>query len=393
MTSTSETPAAPPYVPAEVQHHLRAVAARGSELNRLLWKNFTRNFATDPEPISAEQRDYLYRHGFTPEKWNLYRLHERDPSLFLSDVERDRTRRANGAFDIVFNNKILFTQVFSNYCRVPAVAAVWRDGRMIPYGDLWGKVKEGKLEAPIRLVAKPIGGGGGGSIYFLSCDNSAITVESNDHNEKRRRFLPANIERLFADARVPFMVTEFIVQGEYSRRLYPLAVNTMRVLVIRDPETLQPHVVRAVQRMGTAESYPIDNFSYGGLSAAINLDTGELGYAVAAAGPYAREFLERHPDTFEPIKGKIIPNWHKMMEDVKALFLRMPYITYCGFDLVVQDDGFSVIEGNSFSQVRLFQVHEPLLTDLLYCKFLAHLDIYMGCIDAPEWNPESGQLK
>lgn len=365
-------------VPADAPHHLRAVAALDSELNRRLWKNFTRDFAADPEPITAVQRDYLYRHGFTPEKWNLYRLYERDPALFISDVERDRTRGANGPFDIVFNNKILFTQVFANYCRVPGVAAVWRDGRMIPYGDLWARVKEGRLPEPIRLVAKPIGGGGGGSIYFLSCDNNAITVESNDHTRKRRRFRPAEIERLFADARVPFLINEFIIQGEYSRQLYPLAVNTMRVLVIRDPETLQPHVVRAVQRMGTADSYPIDNFSYGGLSAAIDLETGELGQAVAAAGPYARQFLDHHPDTLEPIKGKIVPNWHKMMEDVKALFLRMPYITYCGFDLVVQDDGFSVIEGNSFSQVRLFQMHQPLLTDPLYRKFLAHLGIYQG---------------
>jgi hypothetical protein len=261
---------------------------------------------------------------------------------------------------------------------VPEIAAVWRAGRVITYGDTWDRVKTRRLEQPLRLVAKPVGGGGGGSIYFMRCDNDWVLVESNDQAEKRRRFRPEDIEELFADARVPFMITEFIVQGEYAKSLYPLTVNTLRVLVIRDPDTLKPHIVRAVQRIGTAESYPIDNFSYGGLSARINLETGELGIAAPAAGSRARQYMETHPDTEERITGRFVPNWSKMMKDLTDLFQVLPYVTYCGFDLVVQDDGFTIIEGNSFSQVRLFQMHEPLLIDPMYRKFLRHYGIYLG---------------
>jgi hypothetical protein len=359
-------------------HHLlmRNLEEEGS-LSHL--KRFTRDFAADPRMITDDQCAFLFERGFTPEKWSYYDFDKNKPDHYLSDVQRWLTQRINGEFAIVFNNKVLFTQVFKNFANVPAIVAIWRSGRVIVYDPIWERIKRGEAPEGLRYVAKPLGGGGGGSIYFIRVGRNNVVVECNDDEVEKRRTLPlAEIDRIFENARVPFIITEFIKQGEFTFKLFPLTVNTMRVLVIRDPETLQPHIVRAVQRIGTSESYPIDNFSYGGLSAAIDMDTGELGSAVAAAGAKANIHMDHHPDTGEPIAGRFVPGWHKIMEQVREFFLQMPYIQYCGFDLILRDDDFVVLEGNSFSQVRLFQMHAPLLTDRVYCKLLKKHGIYHG---------------
>lgn len=364
-----------------MSHHARLRADIQSTRALALWKDYTVDFVKDASPISEEQHDFLFDRGFTPEKWDLYGFDQNDPDEYLSDVQRSLTRWLNGPYDMVFNNKILFTQVFSGLARVPETVAVWRSKRMIPYGPLWEQVRQGQAGNGLRLVAKPVGGGGGNNIYFLTCGPDEIKVESNIEGDRVQRFSPVHIDSLFAGARVPFIINRYLPQGSFSASLYPRTVNTIRALVIRDPETLQPHLVRAVQRIGTSESYPIDNFTFGGLSCPIDLESGELGEGVSGGGRLAGIFQREHPDTGMPLVGAKIPNWHDIKEGLLELFVQLPYLNYCGFDVVSQDDGFGIIEGNSYSQVRLFQMHAPLLTDPIYRRFLRHYGILQDLRD------------
>lgn len=356
----------------DLSHHARLRADIRSTRALALWKDYTVDFASDASEVTEAQHDFLFDRGFTPEKWQLYGFDHNNPDEYLSDVQRSLTRWLNGPYDMVFNNKILFTQVFSGLARVPEMVAVWRNKRLIPYGPLWEQVRASRAGNGVRLVAKPVGGGGGNNIYFLTCHEDRIEVESNIEGEKVRRLQPARIDSLFADARVPFIVNRYLPQGAFSAALYPRTVNTIRALVIRDPDTLLPHLVRAVQRIGTSESYPIDNFTFGGLSCPIDLETGELGEGVSGGGRLVGVFQQRHPDTGAPLAGTRVPNWEQIKAGLLELFVQLPYLSYCGFDVVSQDDGFGIIEGNSYSQVRLFQTHAPLLTDPVYRRFLRH---------------------
>jgi len=346
-------------------------------------RRFMTDFAKDPGAITDTQAQWLYAQGFLPEKINLYDFERYDPALYLSDVQRWMTREVNGDYSMVFNNKILFTQTFRNFCKVAPITAIWRGGRIIPYDDVWEKCITGQLTEPRKFVAKPLGGGGGGGVYFIEVGPHKAIVESNEPGREHFELPVADLIKIFDGARVPFMVTEFIYQGAFTKALYPLTVNTVRMLVVRDPDTLLPHVVRTVQRMGTASSYPIDNFSLGGLSADIDVETGVIGPGVAAAGPYMGTFWDKHPNTGEPIAGQVVPHWPKIVAQMKDLFLQVPYIAYCGFDLILMDDDVVVLEGNSFSQVRLFQMHRPLLHDPTYVKVLKHYGIYQDPQHSP----------
>lgn len=59
-----------------------------------------------------------------------------------------------------------------------------------------------------------------------------------------------------------------------------------------------------------------------------------------------------------------------------ALAGRFPQLPYVGWDIVVTDPGeFTVIEGNTCSGVRVFQVHRPLLDDPRVRRFYEHHDV------------------
>ena len=357
-------------------HHKRLMESLKETEQLALLKRFTLDFHADPDldTLSEEEALFLYERGFLPEKVRLYGLNHDNIDRYLSDVQRWLTRLVNGPYSIVFNNKILFDQVFGRYCNVPRTVAVCRQGRVISHTKLWQQIEAGEA-GPLMLVAKPLGGGGGGSVYFIRIDKRHAVIETNDAINPRFSVKSEALGDVFSRQGVPFIVNEYVQQGEFSKRLYPLTVNTVRALVVRDENTGEPYLVRAVLRVGNSESYPIDNFSLGGLSIEVNNETGELGHAVAAAGRFTGQRWVTHPDTGERITGAYIPNWQVYKNKLLSLFYKLPYLKYCGFDLILQDDDFVVLEGNSYSQVRLFQMHEPLFSNELVVELYAKYGI------------------
>lgn len=49
---------------------------------------------------------------------------------------------------------------------------------------------------------------------------------------------------------------------------------------------------------------------------------------------------------------------------------------YVGWDIIVTDDGYKIIEGNNYSDVNLLQIHRPLLADPRVRRFY----LYHGII-------------
>lgn len=42
---------------------------------------------------------------------------------------------------------------------------------------------------------------------------------------------------------------------------------------------------------------------------------------------------------------------------------KLPFLPYVGWDIIVTDDGYRVLEGKAFSDVNVLQIHTPLLRD------------------------------
>jgi hypothetical protein len=78
-----------------------------------------------------------------------------------------------------------------------------------------------------------------------------------------------------------WLVCAYVEQADYARTIFPDVANTIRVLTMYDDEAGQAFAAAAVHRFGTRAQGPtaVDNWSRGGLTAAIDLAGGCLGRA------------------------------------------------------------------------------------------------------------------
>jgi hypothetical protein len=119
-----------------------------------------------------------------------------------------------------------------------------------------------------------------------------------------------------------------------------------------------------IHRIGTARSSPIDNFSAGGFSVALDLETGTLEYAVQFPFDGTASWFSSHPDTGEEIYGTQIPHWDRIRNTVEQIARDNTNIPIIGWDILLNTDGQPVIlEANTGTSLDLLQVHQPLLTD------------------------------
>ena len=159
------------------------------------------------------------------------------------------------------------------------------------------------------------------------------------------------------------LIQERVRQGDYAVRIFPDATNTLRVLTMWDYARDEPFIAAAVHRFGTRRSLPVDNWSRGGLNVDVDAATGELGRAVTFPDGGRLEWRTHHPDTDAPVSGTVVPHWSSMVEELLRVSRALPRLRYVGWDVLVGDDGLHLIEGNSYPELGVHQVHAPLLSD------------------------------
>jgi hypothetical protein len=117
--------------------------------------------------------------------------------------------------------------------------------------------------------------------------------------------------------------------------------------------------------MGTARTFPTDNFhaGMGGLNAPVDLETGELGPAKELTRDGQVVEHSTHPDSGGPIAGVRVPGWPRVREELLGFAARLPQAPYLGWDVVITDDGYSVIECNTPPAMTVHQVHGGILAD------------------------------
>lgn len=309
-------------------------------------------------PSSLRDVSFLTR-GFSSDKQVMYR-HGLDGfplPTYLSDFERLRTRRINGKYNYILDNKIAFSAVLANICRTPlnyGIISVKDKFMPLDAGSehLHGQpLSDVLFSLPKPIVVKRVGGGGGKDIYVIDVENG-IWMLNGKQSELQA------ICGVFSARR--WLLCAHISQGEYSAALYPKTLNTIRIVTFsRTVNDLR--IVFAVQRIGRSKSIPTDNFNRGGLCAPIDIETGELGQALYYSNDDAPVPCRNHPETNSPITGVVVPNWDLIKQKLLSICARCPGMSYVGWDVVHLGDDILILEGNSYPGVQVVQLHTPLL--------------------------------
>lgn len=287
-------------------------------------------------------RPDLLARGFFSQRARLYPLDEYDLSLFLSDWKIEfRISKLNDRIVQTFlSNKLLFhlflREQFPEGVTAGLIGIV-ADDNFVSFSRR-GRMEDALADAGY-LIAKPIAGAGGMSV-------------------RRIVSLPHGLGPGM------FIVEAGIRQHPYASRIHPHCVNTIRVLTLKDPDTGQQFVAGAAHRFGTQRTGSVDNFSRGGLSALVDIESGILSAAKSNPGFYPRDRHPRHCDSGAAIEGVSVPYWGQAKDLCIKVATAIPGMVHVGWDVAITAGGPVIVEGNArIANPNLIQAHRPLLTD------------------------------
>lgn len=314
--------------------------------------------------LSLSERAWYWRRGFLSRSAVLYDFDTYEHEDFLTDYQRYvKTRGINGRFGYALDNKLLTYGVLSGFSdSLPELHGTISDGvfRSISLTGERGPTRPAiewaeDLDVGETVVVKWVLGGGGHNVLVLTrtSEEYRLNGESVSRADLRDRF----------SALEDYIVTDFSEQAEYAEEIYPEATNTVRAITMWDPKKDEPFIARAVHRIGTSSTKPMDNWTQGGLGALIN-EGGRLGKGVVYPFDGELDWMDTHPDSGAQIVGVEVPGWEEVREKLLEIADSVPYLPYVGWDLVITGEGeFEIIEANNYPGMKSIQVHGPLCTD------------------------------
>ncbi len=322
--------------------------------------------------------------GFLSRSAVLYELDRNDPELYVTDVHRYfRTKNmVHARIQDIINNK-LSTHLLLAQMDIPSpemVGVYWRsqvhrfpqEGRL-PVGDFLQEMGVGEV-----LFFKVLAGAEGKNIYGVTRTGDTAWEINGEELDARAA------AKIFTLQNRPLIIERGLVQHDAQNELFPHSVNTIRVLTMLDVKNGgEPFIAAAVQRIGCRRSQPADNWTRGGLSTPVDLETGVLGRATRLPDTDVKEWFDTHPDTGAQITGVTVPFWQEVHDMVLHSAKVLSFMEYVGWDIVVTPTGPVVLEANVNTGLNVMQSHKPLLSDPRVRAYYAERGIRTGLPTEP----------
>lgn len=291
---------------------------------------------------------YIIKFGQIPKEYFMYGLDRASANMadymmpysaFMALRKRKNTIHIGGqtpySYVCLLRDKELFEWISEKYeIPTPKVIGTLQDGKLfsgnqsVSFTDYCSSLRDNSA-----LFLKEIAGYKG---------NGAFAIE------KKGGEYYLNGESLMLNDlvnRIPgqqtFLTQEKIVQHSAISRIYPDALNTMRVVsVVYGTDIV---ILGAFLRLG-ANGSVVDNWSAGGLAVGVKEDGSLMKW-----GFYKSEFgtkTDRHPNTGVIFDGYHLPYWEDAMKLVRSCHNKLSFIGVVGWDIAFTETGPVVIEGN-----------------------------------------------
>lgn len=237
-------------------------------------------------------------------------------------------RKFNGKESVVFRDKLQFRKRFKNYFSYAYF--VLKSKNEIPLLSAWIKHNNYK-----KIVAKqPLSSAGEGvKIISIEFTNADLLIDGRESK--------SYLSDLYKKGYTLF--ESFIEQHIDLKQIYPNSVNTLRIITFLNKRN-EIEIWATLLRLGLDKS--VDNFSAGGLSANIDINSGIINSLVRLKDPFHKTGYDRHPVTGIKITGIQIPYWNEIIAMIKKAALEVPEVRTVGWDIAITPDGPTLIEGN-----------------------------------------------
>lgn len=137
------------------------------------------------------------------------------------------------------------------------------------------------------------------------------------------------------------ILEEVAINAESIRQFSPSSLNTFRFVTCID-HSGAPHIIATAFRMGNGKSHT-DNFMTGGIACFVDPETVVI---VTDGVNLEGKTFKAHPISGIVYKGFQVPHWAEARNLALSLALEEPKARFIGWDVVMTDHGFDILEGN-----------------------------------------------
>ena len=335
------------------------------------WKRALREDMHDKYTTAAEKK-WAHERGFLSYHIKQYGLTEDNWRDCLSDRDYKWLRPLNNEY-----RKLLWDKVTLRYCLdkyseyLPEYYyhIVPRDGRMqvlkmpdcpeeLPrsFDGILHLLREKKL-----LAMKPTVGSHGIGFYKLGFDGEGYLVNGMAKSESEMLGFLASLDDYYN-------ISEYIVMHSDLRRIYSEVACTVRIMVI-NRSGLDPVIENAYFRIGTKSTGFTDNIGSGGVFAYVDEKTGFF-HDAEVIKEHVITPCPIHPDTQEKIEGTL-PHWDEVLRVIPELCRYISPLEYLGFDVVITDSGFKILEINTHQDLHRY----PTYNENVHAYFMHKLEL------------------
>lgn len=326
-----------------------------------MYRNWVRDLLRDVFDPRHSLRDKLWAHsrGFLSFRKEQYQLTEGNAGRFLSDRDYRWLRPLNNVYRKWLWDKVSLRYSLGRWSKhLPAYYfhVVMREGALLPLAmeDCPPSFRLGGFDAIALLLErsgllamKPVVGSHGEGFHKLEGFDGAYKIDGADvSSAELKAFLESRSEE--------YVLTEYVKAHEDLERLWPDAVPTVRMMVINESGDA-PFLANAYLRIGTSSSGYTDNIGSGGLFAYVDLETGFYHDAERLSG-HVYSACPLHPDTGAKIEG-FLPHWEVVKNGVFEISRYIAPLEYLGFDVVITDHGFVVLEINTHQDLHRYPTY------------------------------------
>lgn len=182
-----------------------------------------------------------------------------------------------------------------------------------------------------KIIVKLSNSSQGKNIFFAEINNEK---DIDDIFEKTLKLVGNSVA----------VVEECIEQSNYMKKLHKESINTIRIATFYYENKVE--IIQSFLRIGCGSSR-VDNAGSGGIVVSVNAETGiTQTNGIRENG----ERIDIHPDTKQKLKEIQIPNWDEALRLIEELSKIIPKQKYVGWDLALTEQGWVMVEGNSWGQ-------------------------------------------
>lgn len=278
------------------------------------------------------------------DKFQFYKLNASQRKTYVTyGISQRMIKKFNNQDDIdYFEDKLKFAQTFKNEFK--------RD--FLSVSEMTFEDFSNFCKGKSKFICKPVDGSQGANIKVFHIEESNIKSTYNE------------IKDIFVQN---YMIEEWIPQHELLSKIYPNAVNCLRIITVFDGvevSVLTGGVTFAI-------SSEIANGSQPSIVAPVNFETGIIDKPAAT---FDSPLHDKHPTTNEQILGVKLPYFDEIMTMLESICRRVPTVGYIGWDFAISPDGPVLIEGNTTPGYKYYQIPKHLENEIgnkaLYIKHL-----------------------